>query len=162
MMADLHLQSPSKKLRSCAERPPAPLTGGGGGVAFAFAFMSGKLMFFPAPLSMSNVSGEGSGTICGAGGAFTGDAILKPLGGGSRGTGVEDFDGTDLFMIAVGRGGGDTKVLRVGADIPIWRRGGEECGWGTRGRPGLRGGVKQIWSRKRRKRVFARGDRLWR
>jgi hypothetical protein len=115
MMVDLH--SPSKKLRSCAERPPVPLTGGGG-VAFAFAFISGKLMFFPAPLSMSNVSGEGSGTICGTGGAFAGDAILKPLGGGSRGTGVEDFDGTDLFMIAVGRGGGD-KVLRVGADIPI-------------------------------------------
>jgi hypothetical protein len=117
------LHSPSKKLRSCALRPPVPLTGGGGGggVAFAFDFMPGKLMFFPASLPMSNVSGDGSGTICGAGGAFAGDAILKPLlGGGSRGTGVEDFDDVDLdlFMIAVGRGDGD-KVLRAGADIPI-------------------------------------------
>jgi len=123
MMADLHLHSPSKKLRSCALRPPAPLAaggGGGGGVAFAFAFISGKLMFFPAPLSMSNVSGDGSGTICGAGGAFAGDdAILKPLGGGSRGTGVVDFDGDlDLLKIAVGRAGGN-KVLRAGADIPV-------------------------------------------
>ena len=116
MVADLHVHSPSKKLRSCAVRPPVPLTGGGGDVAFAF--MSGKLMFFPEPLSMSNVSGDGSGTICGAGGVFAGDdAILNPLGGGSRGTGVEDFDGA-LFMIAVGRGGGD-KVLRVGADIAV-------------------------------------------
>jgi hypothetical protein len=78
--------------------------------------MSGKLIFFPASLSMSNASGDGSGTICGAGGAFAGEAILKPLGGGSRGTGVGDFDG-DLFTIAAGRGGGD-KVLRV-ADIPV-------------------------------------------
>jgi hypothetical protein len=115
------LHSPSKKLRSCAERPPVPLMGGGGGgggVAFAFAFMSGKLMFFPAPLPMSNESGDGSGAICGAGGAFAGDASLKPLGGGSRGTGVEGFDDGDLFKIAVGRGGGD-KVLRAGADIPV-------------------------------------------
>jgi hypothetical protein len=92
------------------------LTGGGGregGVTFVF--VSGKLIFFPASLPMSNASGDGSGTICGAGGAFAGEAILKPLGGGSRGTGVEDFDG-DLFMIAV-EGGGD-KVLRV-ADIPV-------------------------------------------
>ena len=73
-------------------------------------------MSFPAPLSMSNASGDGSGTICGAGGAFTGEAILKPPGGGSRGTGVEDFDG-NLFMIAVGGGGGD-KVIRV-AGIPV-------------------------------------------
>ena len=91
-------------------------SGRGAGVAFAFAFMSGKLMFFPGSLSISNASGDGSGTICGAGGAFAGVAILKPPGGGSRGTGVEDFDG-NLFMIAVGRGGGD-KVLR-GADIPV-------------------------------------------
>jgi len=116
--------SPSKKLRSCAVRPPVPLTGGGsggGGVALALAFMSGKLMFFPALLSMNNVSGDGSGTICGAsagaGGAFAGEASLKPPGGGSRGTGVEDFGG-DLFKIAIGRGGGD-KVLRTGADIPV-------------------------------------------
>ncbi len=66
---------------------------------------------------MSNASGDGSGTICGAGGAFAGEAILKPLGGGSRGTGVEGFRAAgDLFMIAVGRGGGD-KVLR--ADVPV-------------------------------------------
>lgn len=113
MMAG-NFHSPSKKLRSCALRPPAPLTGGGGsggGVAFTFTF--------PAPLSMSNVSGDGSGTIGGTGGAFAGDAAsLKPLGGGSRGTGVEDFGVGDLFMIAVGRGGGD-KVLRAGADTPI-------------------------------------------
>lgn len=112
MMADLHghdhpqppLQSPSKKLRSCAVRPPVPLTGGGAESGVAFAFMWGKLMFFPAPLSMSNVSEDGSGTICGAGGAFAGDASLKPPGGGNSGTGVEDF------------GGGD-KVLRAG--IPV-------------------------------------------
>jgi hypothetical protein len=80
--------------------------------------MSGKRMFFPTSLPTSNLSGDGSGTICGAGGAFAGDeAILKPLGGGSRGTGVVDFDG-NLFKIAVGRGGGD-KVLRAGADIPV-------------------------------------------
>jgi hypothetical protein len=64
---------------------------------------------------MSNASGDGSGTICGAGGAFAGDATLKPLGGGSRGTGVEDF-GSDLCIIAVEAGGGD-KVLRV--DNPV-------------------------------------------
>lgn len=77
--------------------------------------MSGKLIFFPAPLSMSIASGDGSGTICGAGGAFAGGASLKPPGGGNRGTGVVDF-GCDLFMMAVGRGGGD-KVLR--ADMPV-------------------------------------------
>lgn len=78
--------------------------------------MSGKLMFFPVPLSMSNASGDGSGTICGGGGgAFAGDATLKPLGGGSRGTGVEDFGG-DLCMIAAAAGGGDN-VLRV--DNPV-------------------------------------------
>ena len=111
-----HLHSPSKKLRSCAVRPPVPLTAGGGGGCVAFAFMPGKMTFFLAPLSMSNVSGDGSGTICGAGGAFAGEASLKP-GGGRRGTGVEDLGGDMLmFMIAVGRGGGD-KVLRV--DIPV-------------------------------------------
>ena len=79
------------------------------------AFTSGKLIFFPASLPMSNASGDGSGTICGAGGAFAGDASLKPPGGGSSGTGVEDFDG-NLFIIAVEGGGGD-KVLR--ADSPV-------------------------------------------
>jgi hypothetical protein len=92
--------------------------------------MSGTLMFFPTPLSMSNASGDGSGTICGGGGAFAGDAILKPPGGGSRGTGVEDFGG-DLFMIAVGRGGGD-KVLRVD-NIPV-------CGVGEMSEGGPEGG----------------------
>jgi len=96
-------------------RPPAPLTGGGGGGGVALAFTSGKLIFFPASLPMSNASGDGSGTICGAGGAFAGDASLKPPGGGSSGTGVEDFDG-NLFIIAVEGGGGD-KVLR--ADSPV-------------------------------------------
>ena len=126
MMADLHghdhpqqlfrVQSPSKKLKSCAVRPPVPFTGGGSGGGVAFAFMWGEMMFFPAPLSMSNASGDGSGTICGADGAFAGDAILKPPGGGKRGTGVDDFGGGDLFMMAGGRGGGD-KVLRAG--IPV-------------------------------------------
>jgi hypothetical protein len=93
--------------------------------------MPGKLTFFPASLSMSNASGDGSGTICGAGGAFAGDASLKPLGGGSRGTGVADFDG-NLFRIAVGRGGGD-KVLR--AEVPV-RGVGEMSEGGSEGGPG--------------------------
>jgi hypothetical protein len=110
-----HLQSPSKKLRSCALRPPVPLTGGGG-----VAFTSGTLMFLPTSLSMSNASGDDSGTVC-AGGAIAGAASLKPLGGGSSGTGVEeeeeDFDDGDLlFIIAAGRGGGDN-ALR--ADKPL-------------------------------------------
>jgi hypothetical protein len=85
---------------------------GGGGVAF-----TGKLTFFPALLSMSNARGDDSGTT-GAGGAFAGAAYLKPLGGGSSGTGVDEggFDG-DWFMIAVGRGGGDS-ALRT--DSPVW------------------------------------------
>lgn len=51
-------------------------------------------MSFPASLSMSNASGDESGTT-GAGGAFAGAANLKPPGGGSSGTGVmvEGFDG---------------------------------------------------------------------
>jgi len=106
-----HLHSPSKKLRSCAVRPPVPLTGAAG-----VAFTSGTLTFFPASLSMSNASWDASGTI-GAGDAFGGAASLKLLGGGSSGTGVkeDDFAG-DLFMSAVGRGGGD-KALRE--DNPV-------------------------------------------
>ncbi len=72
---------------------------------------------------MRNASGEGSGTIggagAGAGGAFAGDAILKPPGGGSNGTGVEDFGGDlDVFIIGVGRGGGD-KVLRADGALAV-------------------------------------------
>lgn len=81
-----------------------PLTGGAG-----VAFTSGKLTFFPASLSMSNASGDASGTI-GAGDAFGGAASLKPLGGGSSGTGAKGFAG-GLFISAAGRGGGD-KALR--------------------------------------------------
>lgn len=89
-----------------------PLTGAAG-----VAFTSGTLMFFPASLSMSNASWDASGMI-GAGDAFGGAASLKLLGGGSSGTGVkeeDDFAG-DLFMSAVGRGGGD-KALRE--DSPV-------------------------------------------
>ena len=95
--------------------------------------MSGRLMFFPASLPMSNVNVDGSGLICGAGGDFAGDASLKPPGGGSRGTGVEDFDfDGGLFMNTIGRGGGD-KVLRRG--IPV-RGVGEMSKGGPEGGPG--------------------------
>jgi hypothetical protein len=110
MIVDLilgHLHSPSKKLKSCAVRPPVPLTGGAG-----VAFTSGELTFFPAPLSMSNPSGDASGTI-GAGDAFGGAASLKPLGGGSSGTGVKGFPG-DLFISAAGSGGGDNALREDG------------------------------------------------
>ena len=79
-----------------------PLTGAAGVV-----FTSGTLTFFPASLSMSNASGDASGTT-GAGDAFGGAVSLKPPGGASSGTGVEeedeDFAG-DLLISAVGRGG---------------------------------------------------------
>jgi hypothetical protein len=89
-----------------------PFTGAGGGSDGAFV-AAGKPIFFPLSLSKSNASGVESGESC-VGAA----ANLKPLGGGSSGTGVDDdeagFDG-GLLMIAVGAGGGD-KVLR--ADCP--------------------------------------------
>jgi len=93
--------------------------GGGGGRAFVAA---GKPMFFPLSLSKRNASGVESGESCIGDGivgtAGAAPANLKPLGGGNRGTGVDDdeggFDG-GLPMIALGAGRGD-KVLR--ADCP--------------------------------------------
>jgi len=84
---------------------------GGGGVAFA----AGKV---PSLLPMRNASGVDSGEsgAAGAGEGFAGAASLWPLGGGSSGTGVGDDEGgldDELFMIAVGRGGGDRATLRV-------------------------------------------------
>jgi hypothetical protein len=64
---------------------------------------------------MSSASGDDSGTI-GADGAFVGAASLKPLGGASSGTGVEEDLDNDWFIIAVGRGGGDT-ALRVRSPV---------------------------------------------
>jgi len=89
------------------------LTGGGGGIGFT----AGKPMFVPSLLPMSNASGVGSSSASGAAGeGFAGAASLWPLGGGSNGTGVGGDEGgfdDELFMIAVGRGGGDRATLRV-------------------------------------------------
>jgi len=61
---------PSKKLRSCAVRPPVPLMGAGAG---GVALTAGKLPFFPMSLFISNASGVDSGENC-AGEGFTGAA----------------------------------------------------------------------------------------